>query len=198
MVRSAVQSVLVNRSVVHQTDGIAVEDDESLGRRAVARRTINAGERIVVWSGDVITGAEIARLPARERDYLLQIDDDRYLHAGLQSLAAADFINHSCDPNCGFVDARTLVAMREIPTGEAVTFDYAMSDTSAFVDFDCRCGSRGCRGRMTGEDWRRAELQARYEGWFAPHVQRLIEGAGNAGPGQIRVDMERVTGIEPA
>ena len=188
----------MNRSVAYQNDGITIEDDESLGRRAVARRTIHSGERIVVWSGDVITGVDVVRLSARERDYLLQIDDDRYLHAGLQSLAAADFINHSCDPNCGFVDARTLVAMREIHAGEAVTFDYAMSDTSAFVDFDCRCGSRACRGRMTGEDWRRPEVQARYEGWFAPHVQRLIGEAGNRGPGQSRVDVERVTGIEPA
>lgn len=164
-------------SVAHQIDGIVAEDAPTLGRRAVALRTIRAGERIVEWSGEVITGADAARLSTRERDFLLQIDDDRFLHAGLQSLAAADFINHSCDPNCGFLDARTLVAMRDIRPGETVTFDYAMSDTNSFVDFDCRCETPACRGRMTGDDWRRPDIQARYVGWFAPHVSRMIANA---------------------
>lgn len=168
------------RSTSYQIDGIAVVEDAQLGRRAVALRLIRAGERIVEWSGREISGAETAGLSAHDREQLLQVDDDAFLHAGLDSLAAADFINHSCEPNCGFVDARTLVAMRDITAGESITFDYAMSDTNTFVVFDCRCATSACRGRMTGEDWRLPELQSRYRGWFAPHVQRLID-ASSAG-----------------
>jgi SET domain-containing protein len=167
----------VIRSVAFETDGIGMENDVVLGRRAVALRPIAAGEKIVEWSGEVISGSRAVSLSPKEREQLLQIDDDAFLHVGLDSLVAADFINHSCEPNCGFVNARTLVAIRDITQGESVTFDYAMSDTNAFVVFDCKCGTRSCRGRMTGNDWRRPELQSRYRGWFAPHVQRLIDAS---------------------
>ncbi|MFZ9911537.1 MAG: SET domain-containing protein, partial [Ilumatobacteraceae bacterium] len=70
--------------------------------------------------------------------------------------------------------ATTLVAMQEISAGETITFDYAMSDANPFIEFSCRCGTSMCRGRMTGEDWRIPQLQRRYAGWFAPHVDALI------------------------
>ncbi|MGA1442302.1 MAG: SET domain-containing protein-lysine N-methyltransferase, partial [Ilumatobacteraceae bacterium] len=89
-------------------------------------------------------------------------------------LVTVDFINHSCEPNCGFTDDSTLVAMRDIAAGESVTFDYAMSDTNSFIAFECRCETSLCRGRMSGSDWRLPQLQQRYAGWFAPHVARLI------------------------
>jgi hypothetical protein len=65
--------------------------------------------------------------------------------------------------------------MREIAAGEAITFDYAMSDTKAIFAFDCWCGSAKCRKQISGDDWRLADLQERYSGWFAPHVARLIK-----------------------
>ncbi len=31
-----------------------------------------------------------------------------------------------------------------------------------------------CRGRVTGQDWRRPELQARYGDEFLPHLRRRM------------------------
>jgi hypothetical protein len=65
--------------------------------------------------------------------------------------------------------------MRDIKIGEEVCFDYAMSDTMAYDEFNCLCGASTCRGKVGGNDWQRPELQKRYAGFFAPHVQRKID-----------------------
>ena len=33
----------------------------------------------------------------------------------------------------------------------------------------CTCGSANCRRVLTGKDWQRPELQARYHGYFATY-----------------------------
>ena len=57
--------------------------------------------------------------------------------------------NHSCDPNCAY-DGLNVVALRDIPTGEELTLDYAdfCSETSA--EFACECGAANCRGIVKG------------------------------------------------
>jgi hypothetical protein len=73
---------------------------------------------------------------------------------------------------CGQI---VVVAMRPIMPGEEICFDYAMTDGSPYDEFDCACGSPTCRGRVSGDDWRRPELWARYQGYFSPYLQRRIE-----------------------
>lgn len=87
----------------------------------------------------------------------------------------ADYFNHSCDPNCGLSSPITLVAMRDIAVGEEACFDYAMSDSSDYDEFECHCGSPHCRGVVTGRDWMLPSLQERYWGYFSPYLQRRIE-----------------------
>ena len=76
-----------------------------------------------------------------------------------------------------------LAACRDIRAGEEVCMDYAMVDGLAYDEFDCDCGAATCRGRVTGEDWRRPELWARYGRGFSPYLLRRIErlAAGHAG-----------------
>ena len=67
-----------------------------------------------------------------------------------------------------------LVARRDIAPGEEICFDYAMSDTDPYDEFLCACGMEGCRGLITGADWKRPELQVRYRGWFSAYIDRKI------------------------
>jgi hypothetical protein len=50
-----------------------------------------------------------------------------------------------------------------------------MSDCSPYDEFDCQCGAHNCRKHVTGNDWQIRELQDRYAGYFAPHIQRRID-----------------------
>ncbi|MDH3197991.1 MAG: SET domain-containing protein-lysine N-methyltransferase [Candidatus Krumholzibacteria bacterium] len=138
-----------------------------------ALQHIGAGELLVVWGGEIIAGERLAELPAEERRLCLQVEEDLYLwttHEG-----PADWVNHSCEPNAGLSGQVALVALRDIDPGEEICFDYATSDGAPYDEFDCRCGALACRGRVTGDDWRRAELQARYRGLFSPYLQRRID-----------------------
>jgi hypothetical protein len=150
------------------------------GRAAVGRgegtwvcEPIAAGEVIARWTGRIVDANELATLPAQLRANSIQVADDAYLVP--PRLVAGDHVNHSCEPNAGLRGDRTLVAMRDLAAGEEITYDYATSDGSAYDEFACRCGSAACRGAVTGDDWQRPDLRARYRGWFSPYLQRRID-----------------------
>jgi hypothetical protein len=135
---------------------------------------IAAGEVIAVWGGRIVDAAGLAELPDAIREHSLQVEDALYL-ASIIPDDAADYMNHSCDPNAGLSGQITLMAMRDIAAGEEITFDYAMTDSSPYDEFACACGKPACRGRVSGNDWKLPELQARYAGWFSPYLQRRID-----------------------
>ncbi len=83
--------------------------------------------------------------------------------------------NHSCDPNLWMQDAVTISTRRQIATGEELTIDYALFTANPGWSMPCRCRSRRCRGVVTGDDWRRSDLQVRYRGHFAPFITELIK-----------------------
>ena len=67
-----------------------------------------------------------------------------------------------------------LIAMRDIEPGEELTFDYAMCDASDYDEFSCLCAMPGCRGIVTGADWRDPVLQAKYMGFHSPYLLKRI------------------------
>ena len=71
-------------------------------------------------------------------------------------------------------DAVTISSRREVAPGEELTIDHALFTADSSWSTPCRCGSRRCRG-VTGHDWRRSDLQARYRGHFVPFIIELIK-----------------------
>jgi len=111
-----------------------------------------------------------------QKSHTLQIDEDLYQYPlTTPSLEPGDFINHCCLPNCGIRGQIVMAAMRDIVPGEEVTYDYAMSDGSAYDEFPCGCGAPCCRKKVTGNDWKIPELWTRYEGFFSHYLQRRID-----------------------
>lgn len=143
------------------------------GRALVVREPVEAGELVVVWGGEVVHASGLDSLSPAERLLTIQIEEDLYLVSAKDG--PADWVNHSCDPNCGLSGQLALVAMRRLEPGEEVCFDYAMSDGSPYDQFECGCGAATCRGRISGDDWGRAELWKRYRGHFSPYLQRRID-----------------------
>lgn len=150
-----------------------------LGKSVFASSPLAKDERLAVFGGFVMTLDEERHLPEEIRDLAHQIDDD--LVIGIRQMSQiqpVDHFNHSCEPNAGFRDQITLVAMHDIPGREEVTFDYAMTvagSSGGGYRLKCRCGTALCRGMVTDADWRDPALQHRYSGYFNPHVQRRID-----------------------
>jgi len=139
-----------------------------------ARARIPAGELLVVWGGDIVTAEELEKLSPREKMHTIQVEENLY-QVPCRGPEPGDFINHCCDPNAGLRGPIALAARRDIQPDEEICMDYAMSDGTPYDEFECACGAPNCRGRVTGDDWRRPELQARYAGYFSPYLQARID-----------------------
>jgi hypothetical protein len=163
------------RSWLHPA--IAVRPSAIEGRGLFATQPLAAGTVVQRIGGRVIDDDALARLVAAGEPYsttavggghhLLQTPDD-----------PLRFGNHSCDPNLWMLDATTVAARRDIAASEELTTDYAFFTTEPAWRMPCRCGSRTCRGIVTGDDWRLPALRAAYAGHFSPHVAALIARGG--------------------
>jgi hypothetical protein len=144
-----------------------------------ARADIRPDAIVSRLGGRQVTGRELQQIFAeaaqrRDHRYVDTITVGEDLHLVLPGGQPNHYGNHSCDPNLWWADAYTLVARRPIAAGEEVTSDYATSTGVAGFAMDCACGSSLCRGVITGADWRRPELQARYgDHWIPMLVGRI-------------------------
>jgi hypothetical protein len=135
----------------------------------------------------IVLGGEIIAATDELGDHGVQIAETLVLAAPSgEDLSIADFLNHSCDPNAGFIRQIMLVALRPVTPNEQVTFDYAMClypvEGLARYELHCTCGSPLCRGLVTEDDWQNPALQAKYRGHFQPFLQRIIDREGRHAP----------------
>lgn len=151
------------------------------GRGLFAVDDIAAGEVVAVKGGHILDTGAVLALPDKLQNSEIQIAE------GLHLVAVADdeyepvmlFINHSCEPNVGFQGNTVLVSMRAVAAGEELTTDYALFDGTVWGEpMTCACGTPSCRGRVSGDDWRRPELQRRYAGWFSTYLGQRITRSG--------------------
>jgi SET domain-containing protein len=147
-------------------------DSLGKGRGLFAVERIGQDEVVAIFGGRVIDGEELRRLPAEQRRLAFQVEETAYLLSEREG--PGDWVNHSCEPNAGLRGQVVLVSRYPIEVGEEITFDYAMTDGSDYDEFGCCCGAGRCRGRVTGNDWMRPELQRRYREYFSPYLARRI------------------------
>jgi hypothetical protein len=145
------------------------------GRGLHASAPLARGEIVSVKGGHLVDRATLERNRAVVNDADMQIAADLFL----APLAADEFegvmmfLNHSCEPNVGVQGQIVFVALREVAAGEELTLDYGtvFDDAAPMV---CRCGAATSRGVITGEDWRKHDLQQKYGDHIAWHLLRRI------------------------
>jgi uncharacterized protein len=147
---------------------------EKGGYGVFAREAVSKGEVLTVWGGFIVSGSQLSNYSEYVQTHGIQVEEDCFF-LPLNGDDPADYFNHSCSPNAGLSGQICLVAMRDIQPEEEVCFDYAMSDSNSYDEFDCSCGTLDCRGRICADDWKRPELQERYQGYFTPYLQRRID-----------------------
>ena len=172
--------MLVSMGVCYLTPKARPTPTPGKGYGSVATEPISAGEVVAAFGGRCVTRDEFELLPTNQQVRSLQIDDNLYM-AGSPEPEPADFINHSCDPNCVLTGSVVLVAGRDIAVGEELGYDYATTDGSDYDEFECLCGSDLCRGKISGHDWMLPELQLRYRGTFSPYLAKRIAALVSVG-----------------
>ncbi len=137
-----------------------VRRSEIHGNGVFARRKIDAGERIVEYTGERITADESAiRADAGggpvNHTFFFSLADGMVIDGGSGGNDSR-YINHACEPNCEAFEEDGLVfvyAQQEIEQGEELNYNYALiyeeRHTKAVKKlFECRCGAPSCTGTM--------------------------------------------------
>ena len=144
------------------------------GSGSFAIEKITKGEVVASFGGFVIEQQELKNYSADRVARSLQLDEANYLLSG-PNPEPGDMINHSCESNCGAFGTSSVIAMKNIEIGEELTFDYAMTDSSQYDEFECFCGKVNCRGKITGKAWQDLILQSKYKNYFSSFITKLIK-----------------------
>lgn len=161
------------------------------GRGVFAKARIAVGERFdlshELWH--LVPLNSVLKLPRHQRVLCCEYEsDEQYVvcPTDFNDPPLSHLVNHSCEPNFVSLDNyETITALCTIEPGSEVTFDYATFNTG-IDEFDCTCGTRTCRGRVTGSDWMLPELQERYHGYFQKNIQEKIDARKNTRSPSIR------------
>jgi uncharacterized protein len=158
----------------------AVKPSPIHGRGLFAVEPIAKGEIVAIKGGYVFDSATRREAEQRLGPAEIPVADGFFVGplAEEEREGAMIWSNHSCDPNIGVQGQIVFVAMRDIEAGEELTHDWATTDDERY-EMTCRCGARSCRGTITGQDWRRPELQQRYRGYMSWYLERKIADGGN-------------------
>jgi hypothetical protein len=158
-----------------------VRESKIHGRGLFAMTDIAKNEIIAVKGGHIIAREELREITPRLGPVEIQIDDNLFIAPVTDEERELSMLysNHSCDANLGIRGEITFVAMRDIPAGEELTHDWAVTDDDDY-SIECKCGAPNCRKILTGKDWQRPELQQRYAGYFSAYLARKIAAGPDA------------------
>jgi hypothetical protein len=145
------------------------------GRGLFARASFAQGEVVCVKGGYVFDRATLKSMPDWYKSAEIQLTEDLFIGPFEEDEREGSmvFSNHSCEPNIGVRGQIVFVAMRPIEADEELTHDWATTDDDDY-ELDCRCGASNCRRVITGQDWRRPELQEKYRGYFSAFLADKI------------------------
>lgn len=127
------------------------------GKGVFTSKELVVGTPILEFGGQLVSLQEIQNFC-----YVLEIEAGIFLSA---SGEIDDFVNHSCEPNCGIIyqNKRPLLcALKQIAADEQLTFDYSLSIREDKTNFECSCGSKICRKKIGHFSDLPEELKERY------------------------------------
>ncbi|MBI2592642.1 MAG: SET domain-containing protein-lysine N-methyltransferase [Candidatus Colwellbacteria bacterium] len=150
------------------------------GNGVFASEKILRGEKLMEFGGDLITQRQAFSGNYRSRSVWI-VSPNHYLALPNSDTKESldENLNHSCDANAWLTDEVTLVARRDIETGEEITLDQGTwnFEYTNYTDNEepCFCRAKDCRKVLTETDWKIPSVQERYNGHFHPMIQKMID-----------------------
>jgi uncharacterized protein len=152
-----------------------VKESSIHGSGLFAAELISKGEIVCIKGGHVFDRRTLQEVTKTLGPAEIQISEDFFIGplSEQEREGSMIFSNHSCEPNIGVQGQIVFVALRDIAGGEELTHDWATTDDDTY-EMDCRCGSANCRKVITGQDWRRRDLQEKYAGYMSWYLMEKI------------------------
>jgi SET domain-containing protein len=153
----------------------AVKQSSIHGRGLFAIEPIKLGEIVCVKGGHIFNRETLQQIAETLGPAEIQIGEDLFIGPlnEQEREGSMIFSNHSCEPNIGVQGQIVFVALRDIEAGEELTHDWATTDDDSY-ELECKCGAASCRKVITGQDWRRPDLQEKYTGYMSWYLVRKI------------------------
>ncbi len=145
------------------TEGVELKVSGDKGEGVFATRKFSRNDIVVIGI--------VSEVLSENDSHATLIGENTYVrYAGLISK-----VNHSCEPNCGIKANETggqdIVAMRDININEEITYDYAMKNYRIeHFPKSCLCGSKICRGKVTGWGDLNISQKQLYAGFAATYL----------------------------
>lgn len=139
-----------------------IQQTKNNGKGIFACRNFREGEALFDCTGEVKDSTEVNSGLCDEA-HCIQTAKDKYLLSSEADLLY--YINHSCDPNAGYKvenGKAFFAALKDIQSGEEITFDYSTSMNEDRWELDCDCGSKNCRGKIRDFKYLPLEIKNRY------------------------------------
>lgn len=154
---------------------VEVRKSRTGGKGLFTKVPIKKGETVIIWGGALMTEEDIKKGRYR-KGTAVEVSKGKYLaNRPNEPLGKEAFMNHSCNPNLWLKDEVTLVAKRNIKKREELTADYGTWVSRPDWKMRCNCGSRLCRRVITGNDWKRKDIQKRYKNHLSPYLKEEIK-----------------------
>jgi uncharacterized protein len=137
-----------------ESEWIVLRQSPIQGTGAFAAKPIPRGTRVIEYRGERIDKTVSIRRCEAGNEFIFSLNDSCDLDGNVD-WNPARFLNHACSPNAEAEvsgERIWIVAAREIPAGEEVTFNYGF-DLEHYREYPCRCGSPGCVGFIVAEEF---------------------------------------------
>jgi uncharacterized protein len=137
-----------------ETEWLVFKASPIHGSGGFAKAAISKGTRVIEYIGERISKSESLRKCEGNNEFIFSLSDEQDLDGDVV-WNPARLLNHSCAPNCEAElreDHIWIMASRDIPAGEEVTFNYGY-DLEDYRDYPCRCGAPNCVGFMVAEEF---------------------------------------------
>jgi len=157
----------------------SVKESSIHGNGLFALESIAKGEIVCIKGGHIFNREVLQQVAKTLGPAEIQIAEDLFIGPLTEQEREGSMIfsNHSCEPNIGVQGQIVFVALRNIEAGEELTHDWATTDDDTY-EMECRCGTPSCRKIITGQDWRRKELQEKYAGYVSWYlVEKISNGS---------------------
>lgn len=153
----------------------AVRESPIEGRGLFAAEPISKGEIVCIKGGHVFGRRTLQEVTTTLGPSEIQIAEDFFIGplTEQEREGCMIFSNHSCEPNIGVQGQIVFVAIRDIQAGEELTHDWATTDDDTY-EMECKCGAPSCRKVITGQDWRRRDLQEKYAGYMSWYLMEKL------------------------
>ncbi|XP_030042200.1 histone-lysine N-methyltransferase ASH1L isoform X2 [Microcaecilia unicolor] len=144
------------------------------------KESLKAGQFIIEYLGEVVSEQEfrnrmIEQYHNHNDHYCLNLDSGMVIDSYRMGNEAR-FINHSCDPNCEMqkwsvngVYRIGLYALKDMPAGTELTYDYNFHAFNMEKQQLCKCGFDKCRGIIGGKSQRVNGLQSKSNQLLGTH-----------------------------